>query len=258
MSDAAIELVELDPQSAIEQWCDQELVAEERRLRESGYSGQTFASIVGKEDATERANDPLCRVVDQLRTELQYKLLDGDLLGAGYVSGDMPDQPRRDVQPNRWSVLRIDFENWSAEGSGIVLNDLRIRERVDVGTTSSNSAESGEQGLLPELATPVIRIIQSQYEVRAGSRRCLVPQRAFRLLLALAERVSGGRKPLSTSEIRNLFLSAPAPEAATYEIVKQLRHSLDKLGKGEGHRLIRTVHNTGFTLALEQNQFVLE
>ncbi len=259
MTDVATDRMELDPQSAIEQWCDQKLVAEERRLRERGHNGDTLAAIFGKETPSDRANDPLCWVLDQLRTELHYKLLDGELIGAGYLSGDLPETPRRDVQPNRWSVLRIDFENWSAEGSGIVLNDLRICQRdTDAGAKfQSASGLSGHPTPAGD-ALPKLQITQSRCQVRVGERTCTVPNRAFRLLVILAQRLFAAEAPFGIRDIHQEFYSNEAPDRAPYELVRRLRQSLDSLSAGEGHRLIRTLHRSGIALGVDRSEVTLD
>ncbi len=204
--------LQLDPQSAIERWCNKELVAEARRLREIGSDGVTLAAIIGEETPSDRANDPLCRVLDQLSAELHPKLLDGVLIAAGYVSGDRPDAPRFDVEASRWSVLRIDFEHWRAEGSGIGLDDLRIREPSQTAST------------LPARGLTIKRQARS---VEWNGTRIPLADQPFRLLQVLAEAAYNGLNTvLPNRRIEDALWGNYLPKSRPVrDVVRELRHS---------------------------------
>ncbi len=260
--DVANTALELDPDAAIERWCDPVLVEKLHRLREAGHDGMTFGAILGTERPEDRLEDPFCRVLDKLREQLHHKLCDGLLIGSGYVSGDPPGSPRSDVQPNRWSVLKLDFDNWSAEGTGITLNDLRIREpgpapELLLSSPSDPPAETAEANdrkviSADEFVRQRLTLDTANLAAELDGRVFKLPSRPFQLLRLLAQRLHEGSPIVSAAEIHKAMFSEQTSHSRARGLVGELRPYLRATPASPD--LIETRSNVGYALALEASE----
>jgi len=65
---------------------------------------------------------------EALTTELIRKLSIGELTGTCFVSPLSVNPQRQQISSELWELLKVDFDKSGAEGSGIKLIDIRIRE----------------------------------------------------------------------------------------------------------------------------------
>jgi hypothetical protein len=123
------------PWDALVLYVDRASAEELHDLAANGYDNAPVFMVPGGDgsaDTNDYTNKVLRyrKLLDELSMSLLRMLRAGDLVAEGFSSAAAVDLPRLKIPPDRWSELKLDLRNATAEGDGMCRNHPGSRSRT--------------------------------------------------------------------------------------------------------------------------------